>query len=188
MAGDRDRQPGPQPAFAQAGGDPEQPAGKPVLEQAFDGNSLYALRAAVAAHAAAAGLVPPRLHDLVAAAHELAANAVRHGAGHGQLRLLAGETRLYCQVSDKGPAGASRTSAAAGGTPWPVVLGHGLWLVRRVCDQVSIHHGPGGTTATAAFTISSPPRPQDTTAGMTAARPPGPPDGGDPSRHTERGS
>src|SRR5260370_16379451 len=59
----------------------------PVLDQAFDADSLYALRAAVAAHAAQAGLPQHRADDLVVAAHELAANAILHGAGHGRLRL-----------------------------------------------------------------------------------------------------
>src|SRR5271168_5559292 len=59
----------------------------PILQQAFDADSLYALRAAVAAHGLEAGLSPGRADDLVIAVHELAANAVRHGAGHGALRV-----------------------------------------------------------------------------------------------------
>jgi hypothetical protein len=43
-----------------------------ALEQVFDGDLLYALRSAVAAHAAQAGLPPGRAHDVVIAAHELA--------------------------------------------------------------------------------------------------------------------
>ena len=88
----------------------------PVLDQAFDGDSLYALRAAVAAHAAAAGLPRQRVYDVVTAAHELAANAVRHGAGHGRLRLWADGRSLHCQVSDDGPEerDANRPDAAAG--------------------------------------------------------------------------
>jgi anti-sigma regulatory factor (Ser/Thr protein kinase) len=75
-----------------------------VLDQAFDRDSLYALRSAVAAHTAEAGLPRQRVYDVVTAAHELAANAVRHGAGHGQLRLWADGRSLYLQVSDDGPA------------------------------------------------------------------------------------
>src|SRR5271170_2597937 len=73
------------------------------LEQDFDAGSLYALRSAVAAHAAAAGLPPGRVYDVVVVAHELAANAIRHGAGHGRLRLLAADGILTCQVTDDGP-------------------------------------------------------------------------------------
>ena len=91
------------------------PAGPALLEQAFDSGSLYALRAAVAAHAAAAGLSRCRVYDVVVAAHELAANAVRHGAGHGRLRLRADGAFLYCQVSDDGPGPAPGISAACQG-------------------------------------------------------------------------
>src|SRR2546430_17013587 len=74
---------GPPDAGVHAG-----PGGRsPVLEQEFDDGSLYALRAAVAAHASRAGLSEGRTGDLVLVVHELAANAIRHGAGHGRLRL-----------------------------------------------------------------------------------------------------
>src|SRR3984885_15889399 len=74
-----------------------------VLDQAFDGDSLSALRGGVAAHAADAGRPRQQVYDVVTAAHELAANAVRHGAGHGRLRLWADGQALHCQVSDDGP-------------------------------------------------------------------------------------
>jgi anti-sigma regulatory factor (Ser/Thr protein kinase) len=122
------------------------------LEQEFDAGSLYALRSAVAAHAAAAGLSPARVYDVVAAAHELAANAVRHGAGHGRLRLHAAGGVLTCQVSDGGPAGADGAPAAA--PPWPAEHGHGLWIIGQVADQFTIDRSPPGTTATAVFTLS----------------------------------
>lgn len=37
----------------------------PILDQVFDGDSLYALRAAVAAHASQAGMPDGRVRDLV---------------------------------------------------------------------------------------------------------------------------
>jgi anti-sigma regulatory factor (Ser/Thr protein kinase) len=128
------------------------------LEQAFDSGSLYVLRAAVAAHAAAAGLSRARVYNVVAAAHELAANAVRHGAGRGRLRLWADGAFLYCQVSDEGPA-RSGDHQPAGAADWRREDGHGLWVVGEVADHLSIDHGPAGTTATAAFALGSPPGP-----------------------------
>ena len=132
------------------------PVGPAFLEQAFDSGSLYALRAAVAAHAAAAGLSRSRTYNVVAAAHELAANAVQHGAGRGRLRLWADSAFLYCQVSDDGLAspGDQRPARAAS---WRRERGHGLWVVTEVADQLSIDRGPAGTTATAAFALGSPP-------------------------------
>ena len=136
------------------------PAGFTLLDQAFDAGSLYALRAAVAAHAAAAGLGKSQVYDVTAVAHELAANAVVHGAGHGRLRLWVADGFLYCQVSDDGrdPPAAQRGDGTAqpgdGTAPWPAEHGHGLWLARQVADHVGIGHGPSGTTATARFPLT----------------------------------
>jgi anti-sigma regulatory factor (Ser/Thr protein kinase) len=142
---DRERTSGCGPAH----GTPSAPA---VLEQTFDAGSLYALRSAVAAHAAAAGLSPGRVYDVVAAAHELAANAVLHGAGHGRLRLRAADGVLACQVTDGGPADSEGENPGAG-APWPAEHGHGLWLIGQVASQFTIDRGPVGTTATAVFTL-----------------------------------
>ena len=122
-----------------------------VLEQQFDAGSLKALRSAVAAHAAEAGMPVPRLHDVVFAVHELAANAVRHGAGHGRLRLQADGGALTCLVSDDGPASGEGEHPGTEQQPWPAEHGHGLWVVGQVADQFTIASGPGGTTATATF-------------------------------------
>src|SRR5215468_6017143 len=77
----------------------------PALDQAFDGDSLYALRATVAAHGSRAGLSDGRTRDLVLAVHELAANAVRHGAGQGRLRMWAAQDAVRCEVTDEGTPG-----------------------------------------------------------------------------------
>jgi anti-sigma regulatory factor (Ser/Thr protein kinase) len=143
------------PASARPGGDGA-PAGVPALRQDFDADSLYALRAAVAAHAAAAGLSPQRVYDVVAAAHELAANSVVHGPGNGRLRLWAADGFLYCQVSDDGraqPAGTGNQPEA--GIPWRTGHGHGLWLVSQVADKVSVDRGRTETTVTAGFAVTS---------------------------------
>lgn len=140
----------------------ELPGGTPSrlarLEQDFDAGSLYALRSAVAAHAAAAGLPPGRVHDVIAAAHEMAANSVRHGAGHGRLRLQAVDGVLICQVSDDGPGAASQDEkpGASGEAAWQAEHGHGLWMIGQVASQFTIDHGPAGTTATAIFTLHPP--------------------------------
>ena len=132
------------------------PVGSAPLDQVFDGGSLYALRAAVAAHAAAAGLGRLQVYDVTSVAHELAANAVVHGAGHGRLRLWADGGFLYCQVSDDGPAVPADEAgeAADGAAAWPAEHGHGLWLAGQVADDVGIGRGPAGTTATARFPLS----------------------------------
>ena len=134
---------------------------EPAVDRSFDGDSLYAVRATVAAHASDAGMPEGRVRNVVLAVHELAANAVRHGAGQGQMRLWVTGDGIRCELSDAGapPAGAngggqdtrSRDAASAGAERWPVEHGHGLWLVRKVADQVSLESGPSGTVAVASF-------------------------------------
>jgi len=127
----------------------------PVLDQGFDGDSLYSLRAAVAAHASQAGLPEGRVRDLVLAMHELAANAVRHGAGHGRLRLWATQDAVRCEVSDEGaPQPADGADAGPRDAAlWDMKPGHGMWLARQVADQTSWSSGPSGTVAAASFRL-----------------------------------
>lgn len=155
-----------QPPGSVSGAPPVRP-----LDQRFDGGSLFALRSAVAAHAAAAGLGRQQVYDVTAAAHELASNAVRHGAGHGRLRLWVTAGSLYCQVRDGGPPLASATPAS-GQVHWPARHGHGLWIVRQVASQLSIQHGSGETTVTARFTIDPPAHPAHAALGPAALPPP----------------
>jgi anti-sigma regulatory factor (Ser/Thr protein kinase) len=141
---------------ARAAQGPPAPAGaQPAsLEQAFDAGSLYPLRSAVAAHASEAGLPQARVDDLVIAVHELAANAVRHGAGHGLLRLWADGQAVNCQVSDRGPEHGDRQAghgARPDGEVWKSGRGHGLWLVRRLADHISVRHDGDGTTVAVSF-------------------------------------
>jgi anti-sigma regulatory factor (Ser/Thr protein kinase) len=132
------------PVVNVAAGDGDSPA----LDQAFDADSLYALRAAVAAHGSQAGLSEGRTRDLVLAVHELAANAVRHGPGQGRLRLWAAPDAVRCEVTDAGVPGEADAADAA---QWQAEPGHGLWLVRRIADSASVRSGASGTVAAVLF-------------------------------------
>jgi len=132
------------PGLNTTAGDGESPA----LDQVFDGDSLFALRAAVAAHGSQAGLSEGRTRDLVLAVHELAANAVRHGAGQGRLRLWAAQDAVRCEVTDEGAPG---EADAADAERWQAEPGHGLWLVRRIADSASVQSGASGTVAAVIF-------------------------------------
>jgi anti-anti-sigma factor len=156
MSTDGGHRPPPEPEPPGRAPQPGPLAGHPdplILDQAFDADSLYALRAAVAAHATQAGLAPGRSDDLVIAVHELAANAVRHGAGHGRLRVWKSDRALLCEISDDGIGQPSGTGDA---TQWRTEPGHGLSLVRQVADQTSLHSGPSGTLATISFALGVP--------------------------------
>jgi anti-sigma regulatory factor (Ser/Thr protein kinase) len=130
------------------------PSSSPSLEQNFDGRSLHTLRSAVAAHAAAAGLGREQVYDVTSAAHELAANTVRHGPGQGRLLLWMDEAFLYCQVSDDGTGARIGGPLPVDATSWQARPGHGLWLIGQVADELTIDRGPAGVTTLAAFAIA----------------------------------
>jgi anti-sigma regulatory factor (Ser/Thr protein kinase) len=136
------------------------PAAGGLLDHRFDARGLALLRAQVLAFAVEAAMPENRAKDVMLAAHELAANAVRHGAGAGRLKLQAEAGMLRVQVHDVGPAsrnvqagtpGLDGPGGADGG--WPHRPGHGLWVVRQVADQMSVWRGPGGPVVTAAFAL-----------------------------------
>jgi anti-sigma regulatory factor (Ser/Thr protein kinase) len=130
-----------------------------ALERAFDAQTLPDLRQAVLAQAAAAGMLPDRATDVMLAVHELAANAVRHGAGAGRLAMRVRGGQLQCEVSDAGPPsgnGQGPRTAMAATRPWPVQRGHGLWLVQAAADQVSVALGSAGSRVTAVFNLPGP--------------------------------
>lgn len=113
-----------------------------LLDEGFDAATLHRLRDRVASCAVAAGMATSRVADIVLAVHELAANAVRHGAGAGRLvmRAVPGGA-LTCRVSDTGP----------GLETWPVRQGHGLWIARETADRMTVSSGPGGSRVTVVF-------------------------------------
>src|SRR5581483_12498194 len=88
--------PGGGPAAGVASPVPD-PAGGLLLDLEFTGGLLYVVRQSVAAHAAAAGMSEARVRDVVIVVHELAANAVRHGAGRGRLRMWSEGGAVRCQ-------------------------------------------------------------------------------------------
>jgi len=115
------------------------------LDREFNSASLAGLREAVLAFAAASGMSRGRATDVMLAVHELAANAVRHGPGHGRLRMRVTARTLRCEVSDPGQASAGR---------WQVKEGHGLWLVGKTADHVSVTSGPEGSRITLRFALT----------------------------------
>ena len=151
--------------------------GVPILDLTFDSGTLHALRAGVKAHACEAGLPEARAEDVVLVVHELAANAVSHGAGAGRLRIWKLAGSLRCQIEDGEPLGSGHprepqdhagreaadavdASDPASGRPLPSRPGHlpsrpghGLWLVRQVADRMRILSGARGTRATVAFDL-----------------------------------
>jgi anti-sigma regulatory factor (Ser/Thr protein kinase) len=105
---------------------------------------LSQVRALVLQHAREAGLTEGRANDLVLAVSEVAANTLRHTRSAGTLTVWHDEDEIVCEIHDEGTisdpmAGFRRPAPEASG-------GHGLWLVRQVCDQVELRSDENGTT------------------------------------------
>ncbi len=143
----------------------------PILDMMFDSGTLHVLRADVQARASRAGFPDDRVEDMVLAIHELAANAVHHGAGAGRLRIWNVAGSLHCQVDDgahvsgdparpgaghvNGHATETESPRIAGAvSSWQATPGHGLWVVQQVADQLQVTSGAQGTRATVSFSPS----------------------------------
>ncbi|MGA3539592.1 ATP-binding protein [Micromonosporaceae bacterium DT194] len=117
-----------------------------LISAVFGRDEVTAVRHAVAACARTAGLIGDRLDDFVLVVNELITNAVRHGGGRGRLRLWSEANAVRCEVTDEG-SGIAAARLGQQGRPEPgSVGGWGLWLVRRLCDDVMVSTGPTGTT------------------------------------------
>ena len=119
----------------------------PVLDQEFDSGNLYALRAAVQAHVDQAGLSEDRASEVVLAVHELAANAIAHGAGHGRLRMWDLAGALSCEIADGGtprvPLILPQRSRTRGRPPMATACGWcGRWPITWTCAQGPAEPGP----------------------------------------------
>ena len=117
--------------------------GPGLMELAFSAHSLGELRRWVAHRALAAGLDGSRVDDLVLAVNEIATNSVKHGGGHGQLRIWDEEGAIVCEIFDDGHirhplAGRELPGRDQDG-------GRGLWLANQVCDLVQIRSSSDGT-------------------------------------------
>jgi len=126
-----------------------------VLDQVFDADTLHELRKAVLAAAVAAGMPDDQAAQVMLAVHELAANSVRHGGGAGRAWMRIVGEELHCQVNDagRGGDGQDRGEGADAAAPWPFQRGHGLWVVRKVADRVSVAASLGGSQAIAVFSL-----------------------------------
>jgi anti-sigma regulatory factor (Ser/Thr protein kinase) len=130
----------------------QEPSPAPLSRQ-FTRAQVTAVRHAVTRFAARSGLAGRRLEDFALAVNELVTNAVRHAGGQGRLRLWRADGRLCCEVTDEGPGiPADRVEPAP--PPVSATDGRGLWLVSRLCDDVSIATGPAGTTVRIAAALS----------------------------------
>jgi anti-sigma regulatory factor (Ser/Thr protein kinase) len=133
--------------------------------ESFGRGDITRVRHAVAACAAEVGLDGHRLEDFVLAVNEIITNAVRHAGGSGRLRMWACDGQVCCEVSDSG-GGIPEHRVDPPGPPATFVSGgRGIWMARRLCDELTIRTGPTGTTVCVAVALTgnppSPPPPTD---------------------------
>jgi anti-sigma regulatory factor (Ser/Thr protein kinase) len=108
--------------------------------------------------ATVAGLSESRANDLVLAVSEVAANTLRHTNSSGTLAIWHDGDEIVAEIHDEGKitdpaAGQRRPAADATG-------GHGLWLVRQVCDLVELRSDQSGTTIRMHMKIHAPRLPE----------------------------
>ena len=96
----------------------------------------------------AEGMGTQRVEDVVIAVHEVATNGMRHGEPPVAVSVWLDPGRVLCTVTDPG-AGFDDPFAGyvrGGGEELPEGK-YGLWLARRLCDEVRTGRTPEGFTA-----------------------------------------
>jgi serine/threonine-protein kinase RsbW len=106
------------------------------VRERFVLSDLRRVRRLVECAGRSVGLSPTRTDDLVLAVSEIATNAIRHGGGSGTLTMVPQADGVCVEVCDSGPG---LTAQAPGELPTATSIGgRGLWIVRRLCDRLSI--------------------------------------------------
>ena len=114
------------------------------VSREFTGDGLRRIRDLVDQTARVAGVSAANAHNLVMAVSELAANAVRHGGGHGRILIEQTGDGVHVEVSDHGPGLPEHLSQEL--PPPDAVSGRGLWLVRHLCRDLHISSTARGVT------------------------------------------
>jgi anti-sigma regulatory factor (Ser/Thr protein kinase) len=130
---------------------PLSPVPRGAIVQAFEGNDLSGVRSVASDFAMCAGVARERVDDFVLGVHEVAANSVRHGPGHGVLSLWLQPGRLMAEVHDLG-----RIEDPLVGRAEPDIeegSGRGLWLANQLFDLVQIRSNGTGAVVRMHYVI-----------------------------------
>ncbi|MCE0766254.1 sensor histidine kinase [Pseudonocardia kujensis] len=121
------------------------PAGPlPGLRPIGFGRDAEEFRERLARELVAAGVPEHRTLDMLLAATEVAANAVRHGGGVRDVRVGRVAGRFACEIVDAGPGFDDPVAGYLAPRPG---IGSGLWIARRLTWQVGFFRAPEGFTA-----------------------------------------
>jgi hypothetical protein len=122
----------------------------PLAQKMFRQADVPAVRRFATVFGARAGMGTVRLADFVLAVSEAAACATCHGPCTARLRLWTTGSRVLCEIrgdgvlSGQGPGGVQQGDAEA----------LRCWLLRQVCDYVSLESGPHGVTVRFSMAVS----------------------------------
>lgn len=124
---------------------PLAPARPPVTTHYISRSELRRTRRLVMLTALDHGLNGERLDDFAAAVQEIATNVVEHGGGDGTASVWLDGDVVVCDVIDR--RGASWNYHAVGHLPPSPdsTSGLGVWIARRLCDEVEIRTGRNGS-------------------------------------------
>lgn len=115
----------------------------------FGPTDLAELRHFVRSYALYRRFLAAQVGDIELAVHEVAANAIRHGDGHGIAHLWMADDVLYFEIDDSGRF----TNVLAGRIPPPETNsgGRGLWIANQICDLLQIRTSSSGTVVRGMF-------------------------------------
>lgn len=125
-------------------------AARSLAEQAFRYEDVPAVRRVATAFGARAGMGTERLTYFVLAVSEAAACAVAQGPCTARMRLWTTGQHAFCEVHGDGlllrdgPRGAWRGDAET----------LRRWVLRQLCDHVSVESGPHGVTVRFSMTFA----------------------------------
>jgi anti-sigma regulatory factor (Ser/Thr protein kinase) len=124
------------------------PEGAPTVELC-NLEDLNGLHRHVRERLVEAGLGGELGDDLVLVVNELATNGIRHGLPPVTVRMWLTEHRVVCTVVDHGPGFDDPYAGYLPGGGAELPEGQfGLWLARRLCDQLLVDHTPEGFVVT----------------------------------------
>jgi anti-sigma regulatory factor (Ser/Thr protein kinase) len=121
------------------------PAPEPLAELRSwaAGDDLERFREQLARELAAEQVPAAKALDMLVAATEIAANAVRHGGGIQEVRVGRAASRFVCEVVDRG---SGIDDPVAGYLAPRQGTGTGLWVARQLTWRLESFHSPRGFT------------------------------------------
>jgi anti-sigma regulatory factor (Ser/Thr protein kinase) len=116
----------------------------PELRSFSVGDDLELFRERLAGELVADRVPEATALEMLVAATEVAANAVRHGGGIAEVRMGRSDGRFVCEVIDRGTG---FDDPLAGYLVPRDGIGTGLWVARQLAWRLEFLHSPAGFTA-----------------------------------------